>query len=557
MKMKRDWYKNHIIYQIYPKSFYDTNHDGIGDLKGIIKKLDYLKELGVNTLWLNPIFVSPQVDNGYDVSNYYAIDQKMGSMDDFDKLVLAAHERGLKIILDFVMNHTSDQHPWFKDAISNENSIYRDYYLWEKGKAGKLPNNWASFFGGSVWEKDPLNENNYYFHLFDKHMPDLNWKNPEVRHSMVEIAKFWLNHGVDGFRLDAFIHMAKGNFKQNVLTGGKEQVKLAEEFYANLPAVQDYLHNFVHELHMFKPDVFILGEAASANVNLAVDYTKPENEECNTVVSFRYFTEDQSNPLPNLPKENQPYPLNLKKFKETMMLWQNSLEKVSFPTLYWSNHDMPRILTKLNVVKEYQSQLAKTLASLMYLQRGIPCIYYGEELGMQSMQMNDIEDFEDPNLSTFYNQALKNGYSKEEALSLLSRAHKMAARGPMIWNNQTYGGFSDVKPWNYGENHSQSVVDQLQNSNSILQHYRNVLQLKQTDLFIDGDFTMENTQDELYVYQRHLGNQKAQVICNLSNTIQYYEGAIDGEINLCGDNVIINHQNVELGPYSSVVLIRK
>lgn len=557
--MEPDWYKDRIVYQVYPKSFKDSNGDGIGDLRGVIEKIDYIKELGVNTIWLNPIFVSPQVDNGYDIANYYAIDERLGTMEDFDELVMAAHERGIKVILDFVMNHTSDQHPWFQDACKNKDSIYRNYYLWKKGKDGKLPNNWASFFGGSVWAKDPLEKDNYYFHLFDKHMPDLNWKNPEVRHSMYQIAKFWIEHGVDGFRLDAFIHIAKADFNQDVLNNGKKGLKLAEEFYANLPEVQEYLHDFIQQIRSLKKDLFILGEAASANVNLAADYTNPKNGECDTVVTFRYFDEKKDDPLPNLPLEGQPFPLDFAKLKTTMVEWQKRLEGISYPVLYWNNHDMARILTKINVKKIYSEDAAKMLATLMYLQRGVPCIYYGEELGLRSLKMNDVKDFHDSQALGFYEHAITNGYSDKETLDIISRAHKMAARGPMKWNNQKYDGFSDNRPWNYGEEDTQPVIEQLRDSQSVLSHYREVLRIKKESLFIDGKFLLENTTDDLYVYHRVLENQEAIVVCNLTDREQEYKKDSKKKLNciLSSGNLKDSGHSLYLGPYASGVFMVK
>lgn len=554
--MKSDWRKTQIIYQVYPKSFKDTNGDGIGDLRGVIEKIDYLKELGINTIWLNPIFVSPQVDNGYDISNYYAIDERLGTMKDFDELVIAAHERNIKIVLDFVMNHTSDQHPWFQDACKSKNSIYRDYYLWQEGTKGRLPNNWKSFFGGSVWEPDPLNNHNYYFHLFDKHMPDLNWNNPEVRHSMYQIAKFWIEHGVDGFRLDAFIHISKANFRQNVLTGGTSELQLAEEFYANLPKVQDYLREFVQKIRAIKKDVFILGEAASANANLAADYTNPQNNECDAVVTFRYFHDNKEKPLPNLPLDGQPFPLDFVQLKKSIVQWENTLQGISYPILYWNNHDMARILTRVNVKPQYKTIAAKMLATLMYLQKGIPCIYYGEELGMESLVMNDIDDFHDCQSRKFYEYGLHHGYSKEEMLSIISRVHKMAARGPIPWNHQKHCGFSDGQPWIKGKAYGDPVIDQLRDPQSVLQYYRQLLKLKHQDLFVEGDYLLENTRDELYVYSRELNGKKALVICNLTDNSQ--EFAIDdAEEILINGQIQFENGLLKLSPYASGVYLVK
>ncbi|SEM79360.1 alpha-glucosidase [Ligilactobacillus sp. WC1T17] len=552
-------YQDRIIYQVYPKSFKDANGDGIGDLRGVISKLDYLKDLGINTLWLNPIFVSPQVDNGYDVSNYYALDEKMGTLRDFDELVKNAHKLGIDVILDFVVNHTSDQHPWFKDALANPDSLYRDYYIWQKGRHDALPNNWGSFFGGSVWEKDPQDEDSYYFHLFDKRMPDLNWRNPEVRRSMIDIAKFWIDHGVDGFRLDAFIHIAKADFAQNMPSHGKKGPQVAEMFFANLPLVQTYLHEFIHNLREYKADLFILGEAASADIDLAVDYTDPKKELCDTVVTFRYFENDQSKLNPALPAFGQPLPLRIDIFKDTMVSWQKRLQGISYPTLYLNNHDLPRILTKVAKNSAHKKAAAKMLATLMYLQRGLACVYYGEEIGMEAAVLDKIEDFEDQQATAFYHEALKAGLAKEEALKMLSESHKMASRTPMQWNHAEYYGFSATKPWKYGKENGVNVADEQADPSSILNYYRQVLHLKQKPLFIEGNFVLEDTSDDLYVYTRMLNDSIAYIICNLCDkTVKYQvKGSLsDKHIVLQNGNLSLDEDNVlTLAPFSSLVFM--
>lgn len=553
--MVREDYKNAIIYQIYPKSFMDSNDDGIGDLRGIINKLDYLKTLGVNTLWLNPIFVSPQVDNGYDVSNYYAIDKKMGTIADFDQLVQAAHQRQLKVILDLVLNHTSAQHPWFQDAINNPKSIYRNYYLWAQGKSGQLPNNWASFFGGSVWEPDPCRRNNYYFHLFDKKMPDLNWKCPEVRQAMADIAKFWLKHGVDGFRLDAFIHIAKADFDQDFPVHGKKDPVIAEPFYANLPQAREYLRSFVHQLRLVKPDLFILGEAASADIDLTAAYTDPQDELCDTVVTFRYFDQITERADKRLPENLQPLPLDFNHLKEVMATWQKSLEHISYLTLYWNNHDMSRILERVGTSYRSQRTIAKMLATLMYLQRGIPCIYYGEEIGMQNLRYDQIDELHDKQAKDAYNAAVGQHMPEEKALELISRSHKMGARGVMQWDSNEYCGFSKVKPWNFGQTIQANVHDESVNNQSVLQYYRRLLKLKKEPLFIDGKFTLENTSDDLYVYRRTLKDEEALVICNLTHKAQQYqlEGEV-GDVLLQNGRIFVEKQQVLLSAYGSLVV---
>ena len=510
-----------IIYQIYPKSFMDSNHDGIGDINGITSRLDYLKALGINTLWLNPIFVSPQVDNGYDVSNYFMVDPTLGTMEDFDNLVNAVHERGMELILDFVLNHTSDQHPWFKDAISNPNSIYRDYYLWQKGQDGQLPNNWGSFFGGSVWEKDPAGSEEYYFHLFAKEMPDLNWANHELRQAMLDIAKFWLNHQVDGFRLDAFIHTAKANFEQNVFSDDLNKPQLAEEYYANMPQVQAYLSEFIHALKEIKPDIFILGEAASADIDLVESYTDPNRSMCDSVVTFRYFSDDdQQKFISQLPQEGQPHHLDIVKLKKTMVEWQTALQDWSYPTLYWSNHDLPRILNKLMVGPDHQKDLAKMLAVLMYLQRGIPCIYYGEELGMTAGKIADPTDFEDPFALEFMEVGLKQGFDKEELLASLSASHKMGARSVMQWTDGVYAGFSDERPWLNANGNDVSVLLEKQDPNSILNFYSQVLAIKKEQLYTVGKIVFDIRKQDIYAYKRSFDTHQAFIFCNLTDKKQ-------------------------------------
>lgn len=507
-----------IIYQIYPKSFMDSNHDGIGDLNGITQRLDYLQSLGVNTLWLNPIFVSPQVDNGYDVSNYFRIEPTLGTMADFEKLVTSVHDRGMELILDLVLNHTSDQHPWFKDAVSDPQSIYRNYYLWDKGRAGQVPNNWASFFGGSVWEKDPAGTDEYYFHLFDKAMPDLNWKNPEVRQAMVDIAKFWLQRGVDGFRLDAFIHIAKADFRQDVFTADSQQPQIADEYYANLPQVQEYLAEFVHALKEIKADVFILGEASSADIDLVESYTDPKRDLCDSVVSFRYFQDEPDSQLiDQLPAAGQPHKLDLEQFKRTMVSWQAVLQEWSLPTLYWSNHDLPRILDKLQVEPSMQTDAAKMLAVLMYLQRGIPCIYYGEELGMTAGQLTDPADFNDELAESFVATGTSHGFVCESLLESLSVSHKMGARSVMQWTDGVFAGFSSQTPWLNAKGNGNSVLLEKRDPDSVLNFYGQVLALRQKKLFTEGRIVFEVNDPDLYGYTRFWEKQQAYIMCNLTD----------------------------------------
>ena len=548
----RHWYDQAIIYQIYPKSFQDSNSDGIGDLNGIRKRIPYLKELGINAVWLNPIFVSPQVDNGYDVSNYFAIDPKMGTMEDMDNLIKEMHEAGIHVIMDFVLNHTSDQHPWFQDAIKNPESIYRDYYIFA-GENNQRPNNWGSFFGGSVWEKDPAGTGQFYFHLFDKRMPDLNWKNPEVRHAMTEIAKYWLEKGIDGLRLDAFIHIAKADLRQNFPVDSKDKEPvIAEPFFANLPQVQKWMRPFCEEIKQDYPDALLLGEAASANVNLAVDYTNKHNHLMDSVITFRYFTEDQSKIDPSFLNNYQPKPLDWVKFKQNQTIWQQTLSGISKPTLYWNNHDMARLATR---IAKNDTQ-ARSLAMLMYLQCGIPIIYYGEELGMRNLQFENVNDFQDDTVKEFVKSAEKAGVTSKEALLMASKTHKLPARGPMPWDNERNNGFTDKEPWIKGKKLDETnAADEIADDSSMFNFYKKLISLKKEQLFQDGNYYLWSTSDGSYVYERNLKDKKALIAVSLSQEpIEIEVGKEFSSERLSAGEYDLMAGKLRLEPYAGVVL---
>lgn len=546
------WYDHAIIYQIYPKSFQDSNDDGIGDLNGISKRIPYLKNLGINAVWLNPIFVSPQVDNGYDVSNYFAIDPHMGTMEDMEALIKEMHAAGIHVIMDFVLNHTSDQHPWFQDAIKNPDSIYRDYYIFA-GKDNKRPNNWGSFFGGSVWEKDPAGTGQFYFHLFDKRMPDLNWKNPEVRHAMLEVAEYWLAKGIDGLRLDAFIHIGKADLRQNYPTVDNDDKPIvAEPFFANRPQVQAWMRPFCEQIKQDYPNALLLGEAASANVNLAVDYTLKRNHLMDSVITFRYFTDDDSNVDPSFSAQYQPKNFDFTAFKQNQAVWQQTLSGISQPTLYWNNHDMARLATRI----AHSKTQAESLAMLMYLQRGIPIIYYGEELGLKNLRFNQVSEFRDQTVEPWIKDAEKAGKTQEEALAMVSDTHKLPARGPMPWNNKDHHGFSKHEPWVIGQEQSNAnVADELTDEDSVLNFYKKMLELKQTNLFTDGDYYLLATDCNSYVYQRDLGNQSAIVAVSLSDKQERITIPAGYQTEkLTAGEYRLDDQKLTLMPYSGVVL---
>lgn len=524
-------WQNKVIYQIYPKSFQDSNQDGVGDIPGIIRRLDYLKNLGVDIIWLNPIFLSPQVDNGYDISDYYQIDPIFGSMEDVEHLIDEVHQRGMALIFDLVLNHTSDQHPWFQEALKGRENPYRDFYLWEtshKDREEQLPNNWGSFFGGSVWEKEPKT-GDYYFHLFAKEMPDLNWENPKVRQAMLELSCFWLKKGIDGFRLDAFIHMGKADFSKQIpgLLAGEVAVK--EEFYAHRPEVFVYLEELITEWKKIKPDVFVLGEAASATADLGKTYMDPNRPSCDSIVSFRYFKEKTQKTKENLPEELAPKRLDVSAFKQEMEQWQQ-LGPDIYPTLYWNNHDMERLVSRFGQVDDYRQESSTCLATLMYLQKGIPVIYYGEEIGMKNLMLTQITDTKDQQVRQTFDQLVAKGYSKETALRLVSHKSREASRGSMQWNSSRHAGFSEIAPWlGVNQESTYNVADQ-QESASILAYYQHLLQLKKTALFSQGRYHLIPTSDDWYIYRRELENKQAIVICNVTEQQQVLPESLQAKL---------------------------
>lgn len=557
------WWHHAIVYQIYPKSFQDTNSDGEGDIQGIIEKLDYLQSLGVTVLWLNPVFKSPQVDNGYDVSDYYSIDPRFGNMRTIEKLISEAKKRGLRIILDLVLNHTSDQHRWFLEARKSRDNPFRNFYIWRDGQDGKEPNNWASFFGGSAWSCDAVT-GQYYFHLFDKRMPDLNWENPEVRKRIYAVAKFWRDKGIDGFRLDAVIHLAKDTHFSDFHRSDDADFVIAEPLYANLPRVHDFIHEFHRELKGDHPDFLLIGEAASADTALARTYSDPSRKECDCVISFRHLDTEIIHKDPRLPDGWQPEKLNFRTFKKTMQEWQRNLYGHGWMALYWNNHDMPRLLSRFGTEGRYRVACAKMMATLMYLQWGMPFIFQGEEMGMINLRMPHIEDYAEPGLEAFKDQALKLGYSRNKILKTVQARSKNTSRGSMQWDDEKFGGFSDMRPW-LGINEEYKTVNaakQEKDPDSVLNYYKALFRLRKREtVFTEGSCELIDLKnDALYSYQRKYNGESAMVICNFTDRPRafLYEGISSWTLLLdnLGDRDLLG-DTISLAPYESLVLKKR
>lgn len=556
------WWQEAIVYQVYPRSFKDTSGNGVGDLRGVIQKLDYIKQLGVNTIWLNPIVQSPQVDNGYDVSDYYTVDPLFGTMADVDELIKKAHNIELKIIFDFVLNHTSNEHNWFQEALKGPENLHRDFYIWRDALPnGDLPNNWASIFGGSVWEKEPLGEQ-FYFHLFKKEMPDLNWDNQQVAQAMQDIGRFWLDKGIDGFRLDAFIHLDKQDDFLSKVSIDNHEIVSAQEINQNLPNIKNYIQKLTSELRKANPTVFILGEAASANADLAVTYTDPKNDMCDAIISFMLFPEDHSLKDPRLPLNMQHAVLDKKLFKKTMKEWQEKLSPFGGPALYWNNHDMPRAVSRFGDESQHRDNSSKMLATLMYLQKGIPFIYYGEEIGMSNLRHENPKEFETPGATAYYAKAKDLGYTEEHILKELNSTARDVSRGAMQWDYSDNAGFSIASPWSgVNKEEKYNVFEEEKDPNSILAFYQKVLHCKKWPLFTRGSFKMIEMKDSLYSYERVLDAQQAVIICNFSTTDEKVlkTGIVENEwrILLQNEGNCFNGNCITLGPYGAVVLLKK
>lgn len=561
--MEQQWWHQAIVYQVYPKSFKDTNDDGVGDIRGIIEKLDYIQSLGVNVLWLNPIFKSPQVDHGYDISDYYQLDPQFGTIADMEELIAESGKRGLKVILDFVVNHTSDLHPWFIESRKSKDNPYRDFYIWRDGHDGKEPTNWASFFGGSTWAYDPKTDQ-YYFHLFDKKMPDLNWENPKLRKEVYQIAEFWLKKGIAGFRLDAIIHLAKDQRFQNYESGANNgDYVIAEPCYAHLPRVHEFIREFNHAVHKINPDSLLIGEAASADSERATLYTAPENEEFDCIISFEQLEPELLHEDAELPKNWQIGHLNLANFKKTMKQWQEDLYEHGWSALFWNNHDMPRLLTRFGDTR-YPMESATMLATLMYLQRGMPIIYQGEEIGMTNLRLSEINDYNDSGIEGFVKKARGLGYTTSEILNRVHSCSRQTSRGAMQWSKGLNAGFSTIKPW-LGVNDDYlkvNVEEQENNPESILNYYRDLLRIRlERKVFVEGNWELIDEENpSIYAYKRHYNDQSALVLCNFTNKPHVFHYP-----NLPSWNCILNnkgkrerlHEQLVLERYECYVLIKE
>lgn len=550
MKKATDWWKKSVVYQIYPRSFNDTNGDGIGDIQGIIEKLDYLKNLGVDVIWLSPIFDSPQEDNGYDISNYTTIFEPYGTMEDFDQLVAEIHQRGLKVVMDLVVNHTSDEHQWFVESKKSKENSYRDYYIWRDGKeSGEPPTNWGSVFGGSTWQYDEETEQ-YYLHLFAAKQPDLNWENPKLRTEIYEMMKFWLDKGIDGFRMDVINFISKETSYPDGENGD------GGPFFVNGPRIHEFLKEMNREV-ISNYDVMTVGEMPGAMTDDAKVYTNPENEELNMVFTFEHMNLDcVYGDKWNLKQ------IDLVELKENFEKWQTSLHAIGWNSLYWNNHDQPRIVSRFGNDQQYRVKSAKMLATCLHMMQGTPYIYQGEEIGMTNVHFDSLDDYRDIELLNMYKDRISD-WSHEKIMEAIYAKGRDNARTPIQWDDSENGGFTTGKPWikvnpRYREINTEEA---LKNPQSIYYYYQRLIQLrKEQDIITKGKFElMMRNDDKIFAYKRVGENETMLVLCNFSDqSIHLHDVEILSY--LYDASLVITNEEFEkernvLAPYEAVVYL--
>ncbi|MBL3716422.1 alpha,alpha-phosphotrehalase [Lactococcus garvieae] len=529
---KQNWWQEAVIYQIYPRSFQDSNGDGIGDIKGIISRLDYLEKLGITGIWLSPVYKSPNDDNGYDISDYESIMDEFGTMADMETLISEAEKRGIKIIMDLVVNHTSDEHPWFIEARKSEKSKYRDYYIWrDAADDGSLPNDLKSLFGGSAWQWDET-AGQYYLHLFSKKQPDLNWENEALRQAVYDMMNFWIDKGIGGFRMDVIDLIGKQPDKG--ITG-------------NGPKLHDYLKE-MHQATFGGKNLLTVGETWGATPEIAKQYSNPVNKELSMVFQFEHIGLDEAEGKTKWDL----IPLEISKLKEVFSKWQTELGDEGWNSLFWNNHDLPRIVSRWGNDKEYRVESAKMLAILLHMMKGTPYIYQGEEIGMTNSPVTDIQQIDDIESRNMYYERLEEGYSKEEILTSINAKGRDNARTPMQWNAQDNAGFTTGKPWlAVNPNYKQINVEAaLKDKNSIFYTYQKLIALrKENPLIIWGEFELlTETEEEVFAYVRSYMGEKWLIVANFSakNNSFSTEGTVkeilihnysDGQINLKGSTL--------------------
>ena len=540
--MKGNWWKEAVAYQIYPRSFNDSNGDGIGDLRGITEKLDYLKDLGIDLIWICPMYKSPNDDNGYDISDYQGIMEEFGTMADFDELLAECHARNIKLIIDLVINHTSDEHPWFLESKSSKDSEKRDWYIWKEGKENAEPNNWESIFTGSAWEYDE-NTAEYFLHIFSKKQPDLNWKNKDVRKAMYEMINWWLDKGVDGFRIDAISNINKEkDFMDMPNPKGLKYVSSFDK-HMNVKGIHKYLKELKDETFA-KYDIVTVGEANGVSSKEAPQWVSEEKGKFNMLFQFEHLSLWESDNHTGFS------PL---KYKQILSKWQKALEGKGWNALFIENHDITRVVSRWCDEKKYFDLASKAFGLTYFMLKGTPFIYQGQEIGMTNVKFENIDMYDDIHSLNSYKEKLAEGMSEMEAIESVYKHSRDNARTPMQWNNSKYAGFSTKKPWiSVNKNYKTiNVENQLKDPQSVLNFYKTIIKLKKTSkALIYGTYKLLLPKSKyIFAYERELEGEKYLVVSNLnSKIVKIPSNSLDftGELILSNYN---ENSSVSLAPW--------
>ncbi len=532
--MERKWWKEAVAYQIYPRSFKDSNNDGIGDIQGIISKLDYLKKLGIDVIWICPMYRSPNDDNGYDISDYKEIMADFGTMTDFDQLLKEIHSHNMKLIMDLVINHTSDEHPWFIESRSSKTNRYRDYYIWHPGKNGKVPNNWESIFGGSVWEYDKKTKE-YYMHVFSRKQPDLNWENPKVRKDLYGMINWWLEKGIDGFRVDAISHIKKEPGFPDLPNPHKKQYVPSFDGHMNRKGIETFLTELKKETFA-RYDVMTVGEANGVKIEDAKKWVGEDEGYFNMIFQFEHL---------DLWGKSATGGLDIYKLKETLTKWQKGVYGIGWNALFLENHDQPRSVSTWGNSEKYREHSAKCFATMYFLMQGTPFIYQGQEIGMTNVKFPSIDDYNDVAIKNLYKLEIENGKSHHEVMEIIWKNGRDNARTPMQWNSERNAGFTNAEPWlkinpNYKDI---NVQKEIANPNSIYHYYRKLIELRKNSIFIYGryDLILEK-HPSIYAYTRNLGNELVLILTNLFP--KKAKVTLPTELNCKVENLLISNYQV-------------
>lgn len=554
--MKKAWWKEAVVYQIYPRSFMDSNGDGIGDLNGITEKLDYLKELGIDVIWLSPVYQSPNDDNGYDISDYQAIMTEFGTMEDYDRMLARAHELGIKIMMDLVVNHTSDEHAWFVESRKSVDNPYRDFYIWRKGKEDKKePNNWGSCFSGSAWKYDEQTDM-YFLHLFSKKQPDLNWDNPKVRDHVFDMMNWWCEKGIDGFRMDVISLISKPEGLPDGIPG---ENGYADSGCANGPRVHEYLQEMNRKV-LSKYDLITVGEAAGVTLEEAKKYANADGSELNMVFQFEHVSGSEHEKTHYGKWDGHKMPLP--EWKANLSKWQTGLSHEAWNSLYLSNHDQPRSVSRYgNDSEEYRERSAKLLATCLHMMQGTPYVYQGEELGMCNAYFDKLEDYRDiESINAYHELTEQCGVSHEEMMGYLKRISRDNARTPMQWDDSKNAGFTTGTPWlkvnsNYPEVNAKAQVN---DPDSVFSYYKKLIRLRhENEIIVYGDYELlEAESEETFIYKRTYENEHLMVLCNFTDHEVSVTDAVMEQIPDGAEKLIANYADdmgQTLRPYEAKV----